>query len=246
MKKANGVKLGVNIDHVATLRQARLTNYPDPSAAAFLAEKSGCDSIVAHLRKDRRHIQDKDIFLIKDIIKIPLNLEMSVDSEIVKIALRLKPKQATLVPENRRELTTEGGIDLIKKHKVVAKTVESLTKKGIEVSLFIDPVKRQINAAKSLGVSAVEINSGRFSQFSSQAAAKKELIRIEEAAVFAGQKGLFVAAGHGLDYENIKQIRQIKQIQEFNIGHSIICRSLFIGIVEAVGKMVKLIKANRR
>lgn len=241
MKGQKKISLGVNIDHVATLRQARLTNYPDPATAALLAQKAGCNQIVAHLRKDRRHIQDEDIFLIKELIKVPFNLEMSTASEIIDIALKLKPEQATLVPENRRELTTEGGIDLIRNHKKVQKAVKRLKEEGIKVSLFIDPIKRQIKAAKELGVEIIEINSGCFSQQETKTKRKKELERIKKAALFAEAENFFVAVGHGLDYDNINEIKQVSQIKEFNIGHSIICESIFIGIDAAVREMLRLI-----
>ncbi len=241
MKLKRKIKLGVNIDHVATLRQARLGRNPDPVTAALLAQKAGCDSIVAHLRKDRRHIQDEDIFLIKDIVDIPLNLEMSTALDIVKIALKLKPVQVTLVPENRRELTTEGGIDLIKNYKKVERTVKKLKKEKIQVSIFIDPIKKQIKAAQDLGVGIIEINTGRFSQRQIKETAQKELGRIKQASIFAKENNFFVAAGHGLDYENIKQIKKISQIEEFNIGHSIISEAVFIGVSAAVTEMISLL-----
>ncbi|MFO8053205.1 MAG: pyridoxine 5'-phosphate synthase [Candidatus Omnitrophota bacterium] len=236
-------KLGVNIDHVATLRQARFTTYPDPATAAVLAQKSGCDSIVAHLRKDQRHIQKEDVFLIKDLIRIPFNLEMSTAAAIVSIAEQLKPDQATLVPENRKELTTEGGIDLIKNYKKVEKAINRLMKKKIKVSLFIDPVKKQIKAAKNLGAEIIEINTGQYSQKLSKKKQQKELERIQKAALFAKEKSFFVAAGHGLDYENIKKIAKLGEIQEFNIGHSIICESIFLGLAPAVKKMISLLRS---
>jgi pyridoxine 5-phosphate synthase len=231
-------KLGVNIDHVATLRQARFTVYPDPATAALLAQKAGCDSIVAHLRKDQRHIQKEDVFLIKDLINIPFNLEMSTAASIVSVAEQLRPDQATLVPENRKELTTEGGIDLIKNYKKVEKTINRLRKKKIKVSLFIDPVKKQVKLAKDLGAEIVEFNTGQYSQRLSAKRQKKELVRIQKAALFAKEKGFFVAAGHGLDYENIKKIANLGEIQEFNIGHSIICESIFLGLAPAVKEMI--------
>ncbi|MBU1122425.1 MAG: pyridoxine 5'-phosphate synthase [Candidatus Omnitrophota bacterium] len=235
------MKLGVNVDHVATLRQARGTIYPDPVVAAVISEYAGCDSIVMHLREDRRHIQDRDIALVKEAIKIPFNLEMSINKEIVDIALNLVPKQVTLVPEKRRELTTEGGLDLIKGYKRIEKAVKKLTDKGIAVSLFVDPAKKQIENAKKMGVDIIEINTGRYSDAESNQSMKKELKKIREAVKFAKSRGLFVAAGHGLDYENIKEIVKIKEIEELNIGHSIISRSVFIGMISAVEEMVSLI-----
>jgi pyridoxine 5-phosphate synthase len=243
--KNMSIKLGVNVDHVATLRQARATPYPDPVVAALLAEYSGCNSIVVHLREDRRHIKERDVFLIKEAIKIPLNLEMSTDKEIVNFAYELAPPQATLVPERRKELTTEGGIDLIKNYKKVERCIKKLKSAGVRVSLFIDPVKSAIKAAKDLGVSIVEINTGKFCEAKSALAVKKEFKKVKEAAVLAKKEGFSVAAGHGIDYENVKEIVKIKEIEEFNIGHSIICRSLFIGVVAAVEEMLDLIQGKR-
>ncbi|MCF7916545.1 MAG: pyridoxine 5'-phosphate synthase [Candidatus Omnitrophica bacterium] len=241
MSSKQKIKLGINIDHVATLRQARFTRYPDPATAALLAQKAGCDSIVAHLRKDKRHIQEEDVFIIKDLIKIPFNLEMSVAKNIVAIAQKLKPAQATLVPENRAELTTEGGIDLRKNYKKVKQAIDKLRKKEIKVSLFIDPIKKQIKIAKDLEIEIIEINTGKFSQPQSAELQKKELARIRKAAAFAKENNLFVAAGHGLDYQNIKKIREVAEIEEFNIGHSIICESIFVGLAPAVKEMISLL-----
>ncbi|UCD14823.1 MAG: pyridoxine 5'-phosphate synthase [Candidatus Omnitrophota bacterium] len=236
------MKLGVNVDHVATLRQARGTGYPDPVVGAMLAEYAGCDSIVMHLREDRRHIQDRDIALVKEAVKTPFNLEMSINKEIVDIALNLKPHQVTLVPEKRRELTTEGGLDLVKGYKRIGRAVERLKDKGIGVSLFIDPQERQIEKAKKMGVDIVEINTGKFSQAKSAPVKRKELKKIKGAVKAADKSGLFVAAGHGLDYENVKEIIKIKEIEELNIGHSIICRAVFVGIISAVEEMINLIR----
>ena len=202
------MKLGVNVDHIATLRQARGTLYPDPVVAALLAEYGGCDSIVVHLREDRRHIQERDVILIQKTVKLPLNLEMSINKSIVDFACEIIPQQATLVPEKRQELTTEGGIDLLKHYKRVARAIKRLKMKGIRISLFVDPVKKQ-------------------------------------AAAFGHREGLFVAAGHGLDYENVKHVSKIKEIKELNIGHSIICRSLFIGAVAAVEEMLLAIRVKK-
>ena len=236
------MKLGVNVDHVATLRQARGTQYPDPVVAAMLSEYAGCNSIVMHLREDRRHIQDRDLILAKDAIKIPLNLEMSINKEIVDFALSLKPQQATLVPEKRAELTTEGGLDLVKNYKRVEQAVKRLKSKGIEVSLFIDPIKSKIEKAKKIGVDIIEFNTGAYSEAKTAKTKKEELKKIKEAAKVAHGKGFFVTAGHGLDYENVKDIAKIKEIKELNIGHSIISRSVFVGIISAVEEMLSLIK----
>jgi pyridoxine 5-phosphate synthase len=236
------MKLGVNVDHTATLREARKTLYPDPVVAALCAEYAGCHSIVVHLREDRRHIKERDVILIKETIKIPLNLEMSINKDIVNFALKIKPHQATLVPERRQELTTEGGLNLVKNYRRIEKVVKKLKEKGIKVSLFIDPLKRQIERAKKMGVDIIEINTGKYSEAKKLKSIEKEWIKIKEAARCAKKCGLFVAAGHGLDYENVKKIVKIKEIEELNIGHSIISRSLFVGIVVAVEEMLSLLK----
>ncbi|MFA6282107.1 MAG: pyridoxine 5'-phosphate synthase [Candidatus Omnitrophota bacterium] len=237
------MKLGVNIDHIATLRQARGTIYPDPVVGALLCEYAGANSIVAHLREDRRHIRERDILFIRKALKIPFNLEMSINKDIVDFALEIKPYQATLVPEKRQELTTEGGIDLIKNYSKVEAAVKKMQGKGIKVSLFIDPSKIQLEKAKKIGAEHIEFNTGKYSEAKSPASLKKELKKIKEASVLAKKMGFFVAAGHGLDYENVKAIVKIKEIEELNIGHSIICRSVFIGLVAAVEEMLKLIKS---
>lgn len=242
--RKGGMKLGINVDHVATLRQARGTLYPDPVVAALLAEYAGCDSIVVHLREDRRHVKERDVIVIKEVVKIPLNLEMSTYKDIVNFACKVIPYQATLVPEKRQELTTEGGIDLIKNNKKVGEVIKKLKKAGIRVSLFIDPLKKQVKAAKDLGADLIEINTGTFSDAKTKISSKKEIQKIKEAARFGKTKGFFVAAGHGLDYENLREIVKIKEIEELNIGHSIICRSIFIGITQAVEEMISLFKSK--
>jgi len=236
------MKLGVNIDHAATLREARKTSYPDPVVGAMLAEGGGADSIVAHLRADRRHIKERDVFLIRDAVRVPFNLEMSTVKSIVDIALELLPDKATLVPERRQELTTEGGLDLKVNFKKVEKTVLRLKQSGIAVSLFIDPVKAQIDKAVSLGADSVELHTGKYANSKTPAGKKREKERICRWAEYAAEKGLFVAAGHGLDYENVKEIAQIKSIEELNIGHSIIARAVFEGLVPAVEEMKRLVE----
>jgi pyridoxine 5-phosphate synthase len=238
------MKLGVNIDHIATLRQARGTIYPDPIVGALLSEYAGASSIVAHLREDRRHIKERDIFLIKEAIKIPFNLEMSINKDIVDFACALKPNQATLVPERRLELTTEGGIDLLRHYAKIERAVKKLQDNGIAVSLFIDPVKKQIEKAKKIGADLLEINTGRYSEAKTSQLLKRELKKVKSAAVFAKRLGFFVAAGHGIDYENVKKIVKIKEIEELNIGHSIICRAVFVGMVAAVEEMIGLVKVT--
>jgi len=236
------MKLGVNIDHIATLREARGTLYPDPVVAALLSEYAGASSIVAHLREDRRHIKERDILFIKKAAKVPFNMEMSINKDIVDFALKIKPEQSTLVPERRQELTTEGGIDIANKHnyKKVEKAVKALKEGGIAVSLFIDPDRRQIENAKKIGADLIEFNTGKYSEAKTTANVKKELLKIKHAAKFAKNLGFFIAAGHGLDYENIKPIVKIKEIEELNIGHAIICRSVFVGLVAAVEEMLEL------
>ncbi|MDD4182605.1 MAG: pyridoxine 5'-phosphate synthase [Candidatus Omnitrophica bacterium] len=237
------MKLGVNIDHIATLREARGTLYPDPVVGALLCEYAGCSSIVAHLREDRRHIKERDILFVKKAIKVPFNMEMSINKDIVDFALKIKPEQSTLVPERRQELTTEGGIDVVSKnnYKRVEKAVKVLQQEGIAVSLFIDPNKKQIEKAKKIGADLIEFNTGKYSEAKSASEIKRELLKVKQAAKFAKDLGFFVAAGHGLDYENVKAIVKIKEIEELNIGHSIICRSVFVGMVAAVEEMLELI-----
>ena len=237
------MRLGLNVDHVATLRVARGTIYPDPVVAALLCEYAGCNSIVVHLREDRRHIKERDVALIKKGLKIPLNLEMSINKDIVNFAVQIIPDQATLVPEKRKELTTEGGLDLVNNYKRIGKAIEKLKMAKVKVSLFIDPIKKQIKAAKSLGVDTLEINTGKFSEAKTSSAVTRELKKIKEAVRFAKEQEFSVAAGHGLDYENVKKIAKIKGIEELNIGHSVISRSVFTGLVAAVEEMLNLIES---
>lgn len=240
------MKLGVNIDHVATLRQARGTVYPDPVGAASICEEAGCDSIVAHLREDRRHINDADILRLRDGIRTRFNLEMSIAPDIVSVCLRIRPNQATLVPERRRELTTEGGLDVIKGGPRLARVVERIMGRGISVSLFIDPLKRQIDAARRIGVEYIEIHTGRYAEAASRAQAKEALNEIDRAANYAHSLGLKVNAGHGLNYDNVSHIVRIKPIIELNIGHSIIARAVFVGLAAAVREMRRLIDKSDR
>jgi len=235
------MKLGVNIDHIATLREARHTLYPDPVVAALLAERAGADSIVAHLREDRRHIKERDVLLIKKAISIVFNLEMSINKGIVDFACDLVPEQATLVPEKRRELTTEGGIDLKSNQNRIKRAIKKLQERKIRVSLFIDPVKSQIDLAKKSGVDLIEINTGKFSEGKTKIAKENSLKKIKIAAKYAKSIGFEVAAGHGLDYENVGAVAKIKDIEELNIGHSIISRSVFVGLMPVVEEMLGLI-----
>lgn len=239
------VKLGVNIDHIASVRQLRRGTAPDPVDAARICEKAGADSIVVHLREDRRHINDADVAALRESVRTRLNLEMSINPGIVDAACRIKPDQATLVPEKRQELTTEGGLDVIGNFKAVRDTVARLGKEGIRVSLFIDPSKKQIRAAKETGASCVEIHTGEFAAADSYREQAYCIGLIREAALCARSFGMKVFAGHGLDYENILVIRKIKEIEEYNIGYSIICRALVIGLDRAVREMKNRIKEGR-
>ncbi|MBM3249522.1 MAG: pyridoxine 5'-phosphate synthase [Candidatus Omnitrophica bacterium] len=235
------MKLGVNIDHVATLRQARRGVEPEPVLAALVCEAAGADSIVVHLREDRRHIREQDLFLLKKAIRTRLNLEMSVSKEIVGIACEARPGQATLVPEKRQELTTEGGLDVTGNFKRIQRAMESLEKNGIGVSLFIDPDKRQIRAAKELGAKMLELHTGRFAEAKTMKLQDGFFRQIREAARFAKAEGFKVFAGHGLNYDNVARIAGIREIEELNIGYSIICRALFAGLGRAVREMRELI-----
>jgi len=234
--------LGVNVDHVATLRQARGGEEPDPVRAAAICEEAGCDSIVAHLREDRRHMNDGDIRKLKKTVATRFNLEMSINREIVEIAKRLAPHQATLVPERRQELTTEGGLSVTRHRKKISKAVEAMKKKGIEVSIFIDPDQREIYAAKSIGVDIIEIHTGRYSLAGTKSSIEKEFRKIEKASRYALSLGLVVNAGHGLNYNNVKRIAGIKGMNELNIGHSIISCAVFTGLYRAVRDMKALMK----
>ncbi|MFA5093384.1 MAG: pyridoxine 5'-phosphate synthase [Candidatus Omnitrophota bacterium] len=235
-------KLGVNIDHVATLRQARRGNFPDPVYAAFLCQEAKADSIVVHLREDRRHIQDYDVKLLSKKIKTKLNLEMSIAPEIIKIACQLKPYQSTLVPENRQELTTEGGLNVLANFKKIQTAIKKLQNSGINVSLFIDPDIQQIFAAKKSGAKIIEIHTGKYASAKNIREKTKYLNQIKAAVKCAQSIGLSVSAGHGLNYANAKAIAQIKGIKELNIGYSIIGKALYIGLYQAVKQMRELIK----
>lgn len=236
------MKLGVNIDHVATLRQARLATEPEPALAALICLSAGADSIVVHLREDRRHINDRDLCILRALIRgKKLNLEMSVAGEIADIACKVKPDQATLVPEKRRELTTEGGLDVAGNLSKIKAVVARLQNKGIEVSLFIDPEKKQIDASLKSGVKMIELHTGRYAEAKSSKAEDKYFRELKSAVSYAKSKGLIVNAGHGLDYNNVSRIAKINGIEELNIGYSIVCRSIFAGLNKAVSEMIALI-----
>lgn len=235
-------KLGVNIDHVASLRELRRGFNPDPTFAALNVQAAGADSIVIHLREDRRHIKDSDLFLLKKIVNIKLNLEMSTNTDIVKIACQVKPNQATLVPEKRQELTTEGGLDVVGNFNKVKRVADTLKKHKVEVSLFIDPDKKQIDASCKTGVKIIELHTGRYADSKDEKSRNKYFKEIESATRYALGKGLVVNAGHGLDYSNVARIARIKGIEELNIGYSIICRAVFIGLYRATREMMELIQ----
>jgi pyridoxine 5-phosphate synthase len=228
--------LGVNIDHVATLRQARGVEYPSPLEAAQEAVNAGAKWIVAHLREDRRHIQDKDIYLIRRSIK-KFNMEMAATPEMVRIACKVRPDQVTLVPEKRKELTTEGGLDIVKEKKPLKGVIKRFKREGIIVSLFLDPSFSQIEAAKECLADAIEIHTGRYADKGSL----RELEKIKKACSLGIKLGFKVNVGHGLNYENVKKLNRIKGINEFNIGHSIVSRAVFVGMRQAVGEMLRLI-----
>jgi pyridoxine 5-phosphate synthase len=239
------IKLGVNIDHVATLRQARRTRYPDPVVAAVLAEEGGADSITVHLREDRRHIQERDVELLQQALQTRLNLEMAVHDEVVAIALRVKPHSCCLVPERREELTTEGGLDAAGSQARVAQVVSRLSKEGIRVSLFIDPVDAQIRAAARTGAPMIELHTGRYADAAGEAAEQRERDILVQAAHLAVREGLQVNAGHGLNYRNVGAIAAIPEIQELNIGHAIVARAVFAGMPRAVREMKALMIGAR-
>lgn len=229
--------LGVNIDHVATIRQARGTRYPDTVQAAALAEEAGADGITIHLREDRRHIQDRDVYLLKETLQTRMNFEMAVTEEMIAIAEDVKPAHCCLVPEKREELTTEGGLDVAGQEERVKEACDRLAAAGIEVSLFIDPEPAQIDATIRCGAPVIELHTGAYAEAESSAEQADELKRIREAATYAYQKGLIVNAGHGLHYHNVEQIAEIPEMNELNIGHGIIARALFVGLKEAVSEI---------
>jgi len=235
-------KLGVNIDHVATVRQARGGVEPDPVAAAAIAEFAGADGITVHLREDRRHIQDRDLTILRKTIKTRLNLEMAATDEMVLIAQQIKPDMCTLVPEKRLELTTEGGLDVRCNMEQIKSAVERLRSSGIPVSLFIDADSDQIKAADKVGADFIEIHTGLFAAATDWKSEEKELIRIENGVKLALKLGLGVNAGHGLNYSNIKRMATIRGIEEYNIGHSIISRAVMTGLDKAVRDMVELVR----
>lgn len=236
------IRLGVNVDHVATVREARRTYEPDPVFAAYLAELAGADQITVHLREDRRHIKERDLKILRQTITTRLNLEMALNEEIIQIALSVKPEQVTLVPERRQEITTEGGLNVMGQMERIADTVRRFHKAGIEVSLFIDPDTPQIEASSKVGADGVELHTGEYANAESEAEKKKQILRLKASAELAHKLGLKVAAGHGLTYTNIHPIKQLPHLEEVNIGHSIVSRSIYVGFYEAVRQMKELLR----
>ncbi len=235
--------LGVNIDHIANVRQARRTIEPDPVQFAFLAEIGGADSITVHLREDRRHIQDRDVFILKETIKTKLNLEMAATEEMLEISKKLLPDYVTLVPEKREEVTTEGGLDVKNNEKHLKNFVKSLKNSNIKVSAFIDPETEQINYSKEIGFDIIELHTGKYADLNGEDQ-YKELQKIIESSYVANDIGLVVNAGHGLNYQNVKKIASINNINELNIGHSIVARALAVGLEKSVREMKSLITSN--
>ncbi len=238
-------ELMVNIDHVATLREARGIYYPEPVYAAGIAEMAGASGIIVHLREDRRHIKDRDVKLLREVVRTKLNLEMAATDEMVTIALEVKPEMATLVPEKRQELTTEGGLDVAGLKARITEAVGRLHEGGIRVSLFIDPVDSQITASRETGAEMVELHTGRYSDAPTESARVEELKKAILAARMASNLGLKVNAGHGLHYHNVAEIAAIPEIEELAIGHSIIARAVFVGLDRAVRDMIQLIQGPR-
>lgn len=234
-------RLGVNVDHVATVRQARGTRYPDPVAAAIVAELAGADQITVHLREDRRHVQDRDVRILSELVTTKLNLEMAMTDEMLAIALEVRPAMVTIVPEKREERTTEGGLDCLAEPERNRTFIRQLRDAGIEVSLFIDPEKAQIDASYDQGATIIELHTGDYADASDQASMQHELDRVRLAARYGAERGLMVAAGHGLEYKNVRAIAEIEEIEELNIGHSIVARAIMVGFDRAVREMLDAI-----
>jgi pyridoxine 5-phosphate synthase len=234
--------LAVNVDHVATVRQARGISEPDPAMAAGIAELAGAVGIICHLREDRRHIQDKDVLLLRQLVKTKLNLEMAATPEMIRIAREIKPELATLVPEKREELTTEGGLDVKSNPSLYKKAIHQLQQKGIEVSLFVDPDPSQIEVSHRIGADIVEIHTGHYAEARSESEARRQFDRIARAVETAARFDLGISAGHGLNYVNVKRFKDLPKIREYSIGHSIVARAIYVGLDRAVREMVELIK----
>ena len=240
----NDLLLGVNIDHVATLRQARGTRYPEPIQAALIAQQAGADAITLHLREDRRHIQDRDVEMLTELLQVRMNLEMAATAEMAVIAARFRPQDCCLVPEKREELTTEGGLDVAGNQDALQDYCSELADSGIRVSLFIDADPKQLDAAVAVGAPVVEIHTGHYADAHNERSRKVEFERIVKAVEYGNQLGLQVNAGHGLDYHNTQAIVGIDGIKELNIGHSIICRALFSGLDQAIREMKELLRKS--
>jgi len=238
-------KLSVNVDHVATVRQARGGKNPDPVTAALLAELAGADGIIVHLREDRRHIQDRDVEILRRVVKTKLNLEMANTEEIVRIALRVKPDMVTLVPERRQELTTEGGLNVTAQQKALKQNIARLKKAGIRVSLFIDADSPQVKASRAVGADFVEIHTGKYCDAPDEESQKKEFQRIARAIAQAHKLGLRVNIGHGLDYQNVAPFTSVPEIEDYSIGHSIMARAVLVGLDRAVREMKELIQPRK-
>jgi pyridoxine 5-phosphate synthase len=243
-------KLGVNIDHIATLREVRKTNEPDPVAAAVIAELAGCHGITVHLRSDRRHIQDRDVELLRETVKTRLNLEMAATEEMIRFAREVKPDTATLVPEFPGELTTQGGLDCVRNYDIVSAAAQELEAAGIAVSLFIDPEKQQVEAAQRIAAPIIELNTASYADASlyltlkTEVAAAEALEEIKAAAILADSSGIRVHGGHGLTYRNVRAVSQIPEIEELNIGHNIISRAVLVGLDTAVREMLALLSSE--
>lgn len=240
------MRLAINIDHIATLRNARGGDEPDPIQAARIVERAGAEGVVCHLREDRRHIRDRDVELLRKTVTTKLDLEMAAVPEIINIAKRIKPDLATFVPERRRELTTEGGLDVVRQRAKLRKAVRQLQESGIAVCLFVDPVREQIEAAKAIGADIIEIHTGEYAEAKSPAKRDRLLARIRDMAKLARSLGLRVNAGHGLSYDNIVPIASIVEIEEVSIGHAVIARAAFVGLENAVREMVRLVKGGKQ
>lgn len=240
----NKIRLFVNVDHVATIREARKTVEPDPLVAALLAEQAGADGITVHLREDRRHIQDDDVSRIRQNISTVLNLEMAPVEEMVHIALDTQPYQVSLVPEKRQEITTEGGLDVFSQKEQLKKIRDRIQSKGIRFSLFVDPDPRQIDAAREVGAESIEINTGSYSELMEAGAVQRGLKKIRDASRYAAEQGLRVFAGHGLTDENVVAVAAVPEIEELNIGHSLVSRSVYYGLEQAVRNMIQAIQAG--
>lgn len=241
-RRTGMTKLAINVDHVATIRQARGINEPDPVSAAAICELAGASGIVVHLREDRRHMQDRDVYLLRQTIKTKLNLEMGANKDIIKIALQVKPDLITLVPEKRQELTTEGGLDVAGQQKKIGKVIEKMTAANIPVSIFADPDPKQLAAAQQVGATFVELHTGKYCDVIGESNREHEFQLLQEAAEAASQMGLRVFAGHGLNYQNTAPIAALDTIEELSIGHAIIARAVFIGLDQAVKEMLAIIR----